>query len=580
MMNMKRMKYFLAFAMAIILAAGCNEGIDPISQLDPGPDKDAPVITIKSPTQGLAIEVDSLVASVMVQLEVTDDIELKSVSVLMDNAEIGSMTTFKDYRRALMEFRYKNVTTGMHTLTVKATDLGGKTSEKSVVFEKKPPYVPVYAGEVFYMPFNGDFVEKISFKGATVVGAPGFTDASLKGSKAYAGATDSYLTFPMAGLKSGDFSASFWYKVNASPDRSGILSASPAGEDRTKGFRLFREGGTTSQRIKANVGWGGGETWNDGALITAPGTNWVHIALSVSADKCVLYINGAGVEVPNKGNIDWTGVDVLGIASGAPNFEYWNHKFDRSQYDELRLFNRALTDADVQNIIQTDKPYVPRDGEILYMPFEGTYKDLIGNKEATKVGSPAFAAGKVGKAYAGAADSYLTYPAADLTKTTSFSAAFWMNINATPDRAGILVLGPPDEAAPAAPNNRKSGFRFFRENAGGKQRIKLNAGNGTADTWFDGGASADVDPTTGTWHHFAFTISPTESVVYIDGEVVKQGAFTAISWEGCDILSIMSGAPRFTGWNHFSDLSLMDELHLFNKALTQAEVKAIMNAEK
>ena len=35
MMNMKRMKYFLAFAMAIILAAGCNEGIDPISQLDP-----------------------------------------------------------------------------------------------------------------------------------------------------------------------------------------------------------------------------------------------------------------------------------------------------------------------------------------------------------------------------------------------------------------------------------------------------------------------------------------------------------------------------------------------------------------
>lgn len=389
MMNMKRMKYFLAFAMAIILAAGCNEGIDPISQLDPGPDKDAPVITIKSPTQGLAIEVDSLVASVMVQLEVTDDIELKSVSVLMDNAEIGSMTTFKDYRRALMEFRYKNVTTGMHTLTVKATDLGGKTSEKSVVFEKKPPYVPVYAGEVFYMPFNGDFVEKISFKGATVVGAPGFTDASLKGSKAYAGATDSYLTFPMAGLKSGDFSASFWYKVNASPDRSGILSASPAGEDRTKGFRLFREGGTTSQRIKANVGWGGGETWNDGALITAPGTNWVHIALSVSADKCVLYINGAGVEVPNKGNIDWTGVDVLGIASGAPNFTYWNHKFDRGQYDELRLFNRALTDADVQNIIQTDKPYVPRDGEILYMPFEGTYKDLIGNKEATKVGSPA-----------------------------------------------------------------------------------------------------------------------------------------------------------------------------------------------
>lgn len=578
---MKILRFLLAFTAVLMLAAGCNEGIDPISQIDPGPDKDAPVITIKSPTQGQAIEVDSLVVSILVQLEVTDDIELKAVSVLLDNKEIGAMSTFKDYRRALMEFRHLNVATGVHTLTVRATDLGGKSSEKSVTFEKKPPYVPVYAGEVFYMPFNGDFVEKITFKEATKVGSPGFTEASLKGTRAYAGATDAYLTFPMTGLKSSAFSASFWYKVNASPDRSGILSASPAGEDRTKGFRLFREGGTTSQRIKANVGWGGGETWNDGALITAPGTNWVHIALSVSADKCVLYINGAGVEVPNKGNIDWTGVDLLGIASGAPNFTYWGHSFDRSQYDELRLFNRALTDADVQTIIQNDKPYVPRNGEILYMPFEGTYKDLIGNKEATKVGSPAFAAGKVGKAYAGAADAYLTYPAVDLTKTTSFSAAFWMKINATPDRAGILVLGPPDEAAPTAPNNRKSGFRFFRENAGGKQRFKLNAGNGTADTWFDGGASADVDPTTGTWHHFAFTISPTEAIVYIDGEVVKQGALSGgISWEGCNILSIMSGAPRFTGWNHFSDLSLMDELHLFNKALTQTEVKGIMNDEK
>jgi hypothetical protein len=155
-----------------------------------------------------------------------------------------------------------------------------------------------------------------------------------------------------------------------------------------------------------------------------------------------------------------------------------------------------------------------------------------------------------------------------------------MKINALPDRAGILVMGPEDTANPTAQNNRKSGFRFFRENAGGKQRFKLNAGNGTADTWFDGGTAADVDPATGNWVHFAFTIGAAECVVYINGEVVKQGAFTGINWTGCDVLSIMSGAPRFTGWNHFSDLSLMDQLHIFNKALTQAEVKAIMDSEK
>jgi hypothetical protein len=109
------------------------------------------------------------------------------------------------------------------------------------------------------------------------------------------------------------------------------------------------------------------------------------------------------------------------------------------------------------------------------------------------------------------------------------------------------------------------------------QRFKLNVGTGTSDTWFDGGAAADVDPTTDEWVHFAFTISQTEAVVYINGQVVSQGPLAGVSWEGCDILSIMSGAPRFTEWGHLSDESFMDELHLFNRALTQGQVQAIMD---
>jgi hypothetical protein len=42
----------------------------------------------------------------------------------------------------------------------------------------------------------------------------------------------------------------------------------------------------------------------------------------------------------------------------------------------------------------------------------------------------------------------------------------------------------------------------------------------------------------------------------------------------------MSGAPRFTEWSHFSDLSLMDELRIFSKALTQDEIKTIIDDEK
>ncbi len=155
-----------------------------------------------------------------------------------------------------------------------------------------------------------------------------------------------------------------------------------------------------------------------------------------------------------------------------------------------------------------------------------------------------------------------------------FSAVFWYKLNSTPDRAGILALSPADGSKPNS-NVMTSGFRLFREAVGGKQVIKLNVGNGSADNWFDGGAKAAVQD--GEWTHVAFTISKSKCTVYINGNVVSSGDFTGISWEGTGPLSIMSGAPRFVEWNHLSDGSAMDELRLFKKALTQDEVKSLMN---
>lgn len=219
------------------------------------------------------------------------------------------------------------------------------------------------------------------------------------------------------------------------------------------------------------------------------------------------------------------------------------------------------------------------DGEIFYMPFEGgLYTDLIGKSNASPVGSPGFADGKLGKAYSGETGEYLTFPTDGLVNE-EFSAAFWYKPNSSPDRSGILTIGPPDDVNPSAPNNRVSGFRLFREGGASNQTIKLNVGNGTADSWFDGGAAATIDPATSGWVHVAFTISGTNVVVYLNGVAVSQGDFTGVDWTGCDVLSIASGAPRFMEWGHLSDISLYDELRIFNKAISVDEVLAVMNGD-
>ena len=794
---MRTIKKIIAVVLLLFFAVACD-GIDPITQVAPGVDATAPQVTIKSPAEGTAIAVFEDVTSLDIKIEVTDDIEIQSISVLLDGSEIANFSDFKDYRRALEEFTYDSLTDGDHKLTVTATDIEGKTTTAESNFSKEPPYTPMFDQELFYMPFDGDYRDQIGFEKATEVGAPGFAGSGFVGTNAYKGATDAYLTFPMEGLKTSEFSAAFWYKVNSSPDRAGILIVGDDADDRKQGFRLFREGSADEQRIKLNVGTGEGESWNDGGVIDVTAGEWVHIAFSISNTKSTIYFNGiemlsADLAAP----IDWTGCELMTIGAGGDTFSYWNHLSDSSDMDELRLFGKTLSQSEIQIMINSLNPYIPKfDGESFYMPFDGDYIDLVGSAAASPIGTPDFTddshdgsnaylgttdsyinypaegllssefsaafwykvnaspdragilvigddaddrfqgfrmfregnadeqriklnvgtgageswndgdvitvadgewvhiaftisnskntiyfngnevrssdmaapidwtgcenftigaggdtfsywdhlsdsspmdelrffdkalsseeirdvfgggyvpsdgeifylpfnganaelisgaqptvvgtPGFAGEsyagsdAYAGAADSYLTFPTDGLTNA-EFSAAFWYKLNADPDRGGILVMGPEDvdnANYPDVQNKRTSGFRFFREGDATNQIFKLNAGDGTGDTWFDGGAAASLDPATGDWVHIAFTISGTEAVIYFNGEIVSQGAFGGVDWTGCDVLSIMSGAPRFTEWGHASDNSYMDELRLYNKALTQTEIQAMLN---
>ncbi len=586
-------------SIALTWFMACDQGIDAISFVDPGADASAPQVTINYPLEGTTIKVLEAVTSITVDFEVTDDIEVTKVDALIDGKNIGSLSSFKDYRRVLVDdITYDNLRDGNHEFTVNATDIDGKTSSTTVNFIKEPAYVPLYTGEVLYMPFDGDYFDLVGLRPASQVGAPGFTGEGFVGLDAYAGAAESHLELSTEGMLSDEFSAVFWYKVNADPNRAGILVIGPPDTERvgfpetqnlrTSGFRFFREDAGGEQRFKLNVGRGDGDSWFDGgeAADIPADAGWTHMAFTISQSSATVYINGEIVSQGDFTGVDWTDCDLLSIMSGSPRFTQWNHLADLSNMDELRMFNRVLSQGEIQNIMTTEAGgFVGNfDGETFYMPFDGDNIEMFKDVEATAVGTPSFAGeGVAGSdAYAGASDSYLTFPTNGLT-SEEFSATMWYKINADPDRAGILVMGPPDTERPEFPdiqNLRTNGFRFFREAGGDGQIFKLNVGRGDGDSWFDGGATASIPSDNADWVHLAFTISNAECVVYIDGEVVAQGDFTGVDWTGCDILSIGSGAPRFTQWNHLSDPSYIDELRLFDKALSQSEVQSVMNFDQ
>jgi len=182
-------------AIAIMAMVGaCNEGIDPISAVAPGPDETAPVISVTYPSEGTEIKVVEALTSITIRFQVTDDIEIKSINVKMDGNDVATYNEFLDYRKAVKEILYENLHTGAHVLTIVATDLENKVTTTNINFEKTPPYIPLFDGETFYMPFDGVYTDLMTITDATQVGTPAFAGEGKKGGNAYKGATDAYLT--------------------------------------------------------------------------------------------------------------------------------------------------------------------------------------------------------------------------------------------------------------------------------------------------------------------------------------------------------------------------------------------------
>ena len=559
----------------ILIVVSCNDGIDPITKVDPGVDQGAPVVTILKPAEGFEIQVPDPVTSTPIKFEAEDDIEIASIMVSLDGSPIASYDTFKDYRIFGDEFTYDNITTGDHVLSVSATDIAGNTTTSVTNFSKKPPYTPLYSGEMFYMPFEGSYTNLMNFKDATVVGSPSF-GTGVRGSS-YQGAANSYLTFPSTDLSLGnEFSATFWLKIDASDTRAGIINiapADPAGpSDKPSGFGLIREGSGTAQKFILLVGNGTNATWvNPGAPATIDPTlnEWVHLGITISDTKASLYMNGQLVGQSDLSGFNWAGVGDLSIMSGDPNFSGWNHKTEKGQMDELRLYNKALSQNEIQTIMLKEQA-------AFYMKFNSNYQDDISKEEATVVGNPDFnfADAISGYAYQGAADSYLTFPSDGLAQGTEFSTAFWLKIDASDTRAGIINIAPAD---PAGPSDKPSGFGLIREGSGTAQKFILLVGNGTNATWVNPGAPATIDPTLNEWVHLGITISDTKASLYMNGQLVGQSDLSGFNWAGVGDLVIMSGDPNFNGWNHKTEKGLMDELYVFKKALSAEEITLLMN---
>lgn len=218
--------------------------------------------------------------------------------------------------------------------------------------------------------------------------------------------------------------------------------------------------------------------------------------------------------------------------------------------------------------------------------FEDSLIDSVSNSNGTATGST-FGAGIKGRAFQGATGAYaLTAPSSAVAGLKSFTMSEWVNTPAP--SAGIIGLF-------SLVNKTQfwGNLEVFIENGSTNEngKLRIHMFNGTADKTY---AVDNVANLFNGWTNIAVSYDETTAVckLYVNGSRVAQGTVGGLTGplNFKDVGNVVFGCVQFQttpsqtsatskqDWAGYLTGQL-DEVRLYNKALTDAEISAVVKLE-
>jgi hypothetical protein len=202
---------------------------------------------------------------------------------------------------------------------------------------------------------------------------------------------------------------------------------------------------------------------------------------------------------------------------------------------------------------------------VAWWPGQGDASDLVGTNHGTVFGAT-FAAGQVGQAFSfDANDGISVTDAANLRPVTNLTIEGWIKTPGISEAAFVGFIA-------ARSGNGFTGYEFLvsTPSQGGRLRFLLNGGGGGAS--LDGTNSVTDD----LFHHVAATYDGVTMRVYRDGVCEAELPMTLP-------INYTAGDPLWIGRRQYAPIpghfpGLIDELSLYNRALTAGEILAIYTA--
>jgi hypothetical protein len=296
---------------------------------------------------------------------------------------------------------------------------------------------------------------------------------------------------------------------------------------------------------------------NDGA--------WHHVVFVLDGSKNIgsIYING----VLRETNLLYTPTVIGNTAAIGGRYSGDNYFFN-GQIDEFRLYNRALSDAEVASLYN----WAP--GPIAYWKMDEntgtTANDTSGNgNTATLNNGPTWTNGKFGSGISldGSNDFISANDSTSLDISKEFTVSGWIKLKQLPSVAAKFI---------------------GKWNETGNQRSYILGLNSTnilgyvdfAGSWGPGQAvTSNTYVSLNQWAYVSYVYDGAFLYLYLDGvRVATPVAYTNTVFNGTSKLIVGgSGGEPFSGQNGYLNADI-DEVKIYNYARTQAQVLQDMGA--
>ena len=203
------------------------------------------------------------------------------------------------------------------------------------------------------------------------------------------------------------------------------------------------------------------------------------------------------------------------------------------------------------------------DGLVSYWSFnkdsiaDKTVEDIFGDNDGTMDGNVEVVNGKVGEALkfsGGHVDCGASENLTDIGDQVTLE--MWIK----PEKAGWAIIA----------GMSRSGNNSYVIAWSDQTRVDFNLWNGALETWpFHSVGQPDV----GKWHHVAGVYDGSVAIIYINGEVDNEKKFEGVLKHNGE--NFWMGARKSDG---LPFNGLLDELRLYNRGLSQAEIEQNLDA--